>query len=751
MRKLPNICFLFTITVVLLSTACSPKSKVLENDAVYLEFNDDLSGIKSLLDKKTGFEYASTIDSSLYALRFGENYRSGSHFTASMASVKEFRKVKGGVELRYSYEGEVPFKVVCSIASDKNTGLLHWAINVENNSDKALIAIEYPIITCNNLPSKPGEMAGVLYPFLEGVLLTGMNQPGTQFKHNYPGQISAQVLYYFNTTGGLYYACHDGSGYQKNIATRNNGNGVSLTQEFMLPVEYQKDVVMPYKVVTGFAGGRWEDGASIYRNWAKQQEWCAQTLQQRTDIVDWLKKPNLLVNYSYALKDFATVENADKLLKNYSDFFEMPVLATGFGWEKNQIWMGPDYFPPLYGEDYYRELAGRLKERGDHLFVFTSGFRWAVKKPVNYPDGTTGFTDYDGTADFMNRGKIMATINSKGEMIFDARAWAHNYILCAGSDSARELIKDIYNRLWDMGIRGIDLDQNLGGEVDECFSADHGHPKGNGLWQYQVMQQFFTEARENGKRKSEDIFMGVEEPIEIFMPQLDLYHGRAYTDTEWPVMGPGGVAVPLFLYLYHPYTIAYSGWIDWGFSPFNDVKPGLGRSFIFGMYPGVRTSDSYNQNTGIFTEQRSFGIFDLLGGVISDELKMLKSYTELYKAYPEFFVHGEMMHELKIEGCDTIAPAPHRHKKLPVTWDAVQGIAWKSPSGEEVLYAIANLTATDYPKLELMLDGASNSAEMMVYDYDKDEILTQPVTLNENGKAGVSLKPYQFAVIRKKL
>jgi hypothetical protein len=738
------ICFISFI-----NNGCRTVNEVIENDSVLIKFTEDLKGVKSIIDKKTGRDWASGEDSVLYVLRFGENYQSSKMITSAMSVERKAKKTRDGIELQFTHKGEIPLTIICSINTSRGSSLIYWSVKVLNESDKKLCSVEYPVMTCKYLPENSRRSGGVLYPVFEGVLLTGLAEMGAGIRQLYPGKLSAQLMYYYDHTGGFYYAAHDGQGYKKALSLKNLGKGITFSQEYLLPVELRKEILVPYNIVTGFSGGRWEAGAGIYRDWAKGQEWCNKRLIDREDVPAWLKHPNLFINYSYITPAFSTVEKADKIIKNYHDFFKMPIIATGFGWEKNEIWIGPDYFPPVHGDSYYKDLSGKIKERGDHLHVFTSGFRWAIKKPVKNPNGTTGFTKYDGTEDFKLHGAALASIDQKGEMILEKRDWAYNYSLCVGSAGGRELMAGIYNHLAGLGIDGVDLDQNLGGEVDNCFNDKHGHAIGAGLWQYQVMKEFFGKVRSEGKKQSGDMFMGVEEPCEIFIPQLDAFHGRAYTDTEWPVVGPGGVSVPLFIYLYHPYQIGYSGWIDNGFSALGDVRYGMGRSYIFGMYPGVRTSDSYNQTTGMYSEGGGYGKFDLSSGIISEELKMLKGYTELMKSYPEFLVHGEMIYEAEIKGCDTINFTPVKRKKLAIPWLNAQGIVWLSGSGKEVAYALANLSSADNSSVKVKLDKrGKGKPELIYYDFNIDTLVKKEISGINEDWVTISLKPWQLCLIR---
>lgn len=739
----------FIIIVLFIFTSCDPGGTVLENEHIYIELSEDLNGIKSMVDKKTGKEFSGGIDSCLYLLRFGNHYASRETVSSREASFRESKRIKNGLELTFIHEGDYPLKLTAVVNLPRNATILSWTIKISNESDKILNTIEYPVLSCPAIDKQIPTLSGVLYPGFEGTVLTGLNKEGVSKRDYYPGKLSAQFMYYFVPEGGVYYAAHDSKGYKKALNTSFSKGGIFLSNAYLLPIEYEKEIEMPYPVVTGIAGGRWEAGASVYREWAKAQHWCSTRLMDRNDSPEWLKSPRLFINYTYFSPAFSSVENADRIIKNYHDFFEMPIIATGFGWEKNEIWVGGDYFPPLHGEEYYRELSSRLKERGDLLHVFTSGFRWGVRKPLTNPDGSSGFTAYDGMELFDREFRKFSTIDRAGEPVIERPGWAHSYLLCAGDAGSRNFMLGVNDHLYDMGIMGVDLDQNNGGEVHICYSDQHGHPVGAGIWMYESMKDFFSRAKANARAKSPDHFTGVEEVCEIYIPYLDVFHGRAYTDTQWPAMGPGAVSVPLFLYLYHPYQVTYSGWIDPGFSALGDERYGLGRSFIFGMFPGIRTTDNYAQGTGAYSIDNTDGKFSLLNGNITEELKMLKAYTSLMKEFPEFLVHGEMVGETDIEGSELISYIAPGRIPLPYPWKKVQGITWISSSGEKTAYAVANLSETASENLKIeTIDSDRSNYELVSYDFDTNSLVRKEIMADSEGVLNIALKPWQLCVVK---
>ena len=728
MRKPFNIILIILIGAgTLIHSGCKRSAPVLKNNNMYLEFSEDLSGIKSLIDIKTGRNYASGMNSFIYTLKFGNHYSDTLMITPDLASACSFSKLNDTLELHYRYEGKITLNVICKIYLDESASLIKWSIDIDNKSQMTLCSIIYPLISCQGTLGAKPEDDGVVFPTHEGVLLTGLKKAGSGNRCIYPGTASAQLLYYFDPDGGIYYAAHDGNGNRKAFNVSNFKGSIRLSQEYFLPIEFQKKIKLPYSVVTGFSGGRWEDGARIYRGWAEKQEWCANTLENK-DTPDWLKKPVMFVRFGCREKGFESVSYADLILKKYHDYYDIPVIATGFSWEKNGIWIGPDYFPPVHGEKYYSDLSSRLNKRGDHLHVFTSGFRWGVKKPKTERKGEKEFTSFDGLDLFMKEGKRLAVINNKNELIFEKRAWAYNYAICAGSEPAKALFDSVFNRIFKMGITGADLDQNLGGYVDDCFSRYHGHPVGAGLWQYNSMNKFLNDVRINARKISGDNFIGVEEPCEIYIPQFDVFHGRCFTLNNWPVYGPGAVSIPLYPFLYHQYEIGYSGWLD-GFIALGNVKNSIGRSFIFGYYPGIGTR----------------GKFDLRNIEISDESKIMKGYVSIYKRNPEFFLNGKMQGEIQIKGCDLL----NIEKDgiiFPVKWSTTQGIIWESSAGVKLAYAICNLSDKSQDIKIKLENNFDKTYELTGYVLDQE--VKQNLNPDKDGWLAITMEPWQLSIIK---
>ena len=189
------------------------------------------------------------------------------------------------------------------------------------------------------------------------------------------------------------------------------------------------------------------------------------------------------------------------------------------------------------------------------------------------------------------------------------------------------------------------------------------------------MEKFLTTITAIKKTHGSSSFHGVEEPCERFAQKFDIYHGRAFTDTRWPVSGPGAVSIPLYLFLYHEYQLGYAGWIDRGFSPSRNIKYGLGRAYIFGMLPGIRSNGKTK-----------------LRDPISEELLMLKSYIKLIKYIPQYALYGKMIGEAYIGNSLPFKHSTTRRKPVPIHWSSVQGIIWQAPQDNNKAILLANMS-----------------------------------------------------------
>ncbi len=627
---------------------------VIESSRLKLVLRDDLRGFAHLIDKRSGRDYAADTRRAfgLYTLHFGKSMERSTRSTLSMVAAKEVSRTEQGVRVRFEQKGTHPALVDCLLSASAERPEIRLSIDITNRSNQPIITVDFPQLTCVEQLDSESADDGILYPQHEGIVLCGPAEhfpEGSLVAKAYPGHLSAQFSYYFDAAGGLYLGAHDTQGYPKQLRLDRTRDGLNFTWRHQQPSVQLARYQLKYELVLMVGGPTWQHGADIYRQWAERKApWCRQTIVAGA-APDWLQAGCVFLNYKIDPDDEQFgVEQHDALLGQYREFLGLPIVACAFGWEKHGSWIGPDYFPPRGGEQYYRDLAARLQQRGDHLHVFTSGFRWGVRKRVEQQDAKpeggvseqrsqgydrsaparppSPYTEYYGERDYRNAGGWhMAVLNDRGYEVREMPAWADNYLLCPGCAATRQLLGKCFDQIYELGIAGVDLDQNLGGGIPPCYSGRHDHESGAGTWQYRAVYEFLDQVRRRARTQNVDSFVGLEEPCELFIPVVDIVHGRAFTDTVWPANGPGAMSVPLYAYLYHPYQLQYAGWIDGRFSPRGDVRLGLVRAALLGMQPGVRIHS---------------GPFQLADGQPSDELIMLRNVAQLTVRCREYLLLG---------------------------------------------------------------------------------------------------------------
>ena len=731
---------LVLISCLSIANAAAAEPPSLQSARLDVVLNKSLDGFQVVRDRSTGRDFASPDAKplGLYRLTLGGGKQKTIRLTSLEAVERVCSPTSNGLQLRFRHDGEVPLEVVCQATATEKSPGIHWHIAVKNESRFPLTAAEFPRVQLTAQLGKNAEDDAIVYPSMEGVLLTN---PAMRFRNqqehrtSYPGKASAQFMYFFDPEGGFYVAAEDDAGYRKDLVAARRDKSLELTVTHRFPRQHEAESSTEYDVVWTTADGFWQSGASVYRDWAEKQPWCGKKLSDR-DVPPWLMKTNVFLNFSVRTPGtFAPAEAAKKTFARYRELFDVPLVATAFSWERHGSWIGPEYFPPFGGEEYYRDLADNFAQHGDHLQVYLSGFRWGVRKPTTERRGKPRvYTDYDSTKLWEEQGREATAITAQGDYEFSQPPWADNYTLCAGSDKAQELLAEGFRQAFAMGITGVDLDQNIGGDAAVCFSTEHGHPPGTGLWQHEAVVKFLESVRREARAGNPDRFMGVEEPCEAYIPWLDAYHGRAFTDTRWPATGPGCVSIPLYIYLYHEYQVGYAGWIDRGFSPMTDERIGLGRAFLFGMQPGVRISSGNFQ----------------LGEKPSKPMEMLVRIVRIMQKAEDYLLLGRMLDDPKVEGTGRFPVGGKNiqgHPPLPIEWPLVQATTWQAPDGS-VAYALANLS-TEQRTVQLTAEPngmSGNSFILTRMDADATQTVLDRVSLPQ--QVEVTLEPWGVCVLQ---
>lgn len=650
----------------------------------------------------------------------------------------EIHPIEDGCRITWSDFDAADLVIRASFVERPDGSGIACRLDVDNRTSHPITSIAFPILTCE-LPLTSGDpREAVVFPRHEGVLFRQpskhFTRVGTWEREQYPGHASAQFMGYYDSGGGVYMAAHDPDGHPKDFRVRRGNAGLELMIVHLAEVPGKQSWSQPYPVVIDTFAGDWMDAADLYRDWSRRQTWCAKRIVER-DVPAWLREGPAFYNYNATTTTrnkqppaFFPPARAEKGLGQIGEKLSLPMVATPFGWEKHAVWIGPDYFPPNGGDHAYRQLIRSLREQDHRMFVFLSGFRWALSKPGSA---------YDGREAFDQGGEGMAVRDQAGEIVREERTWAENTLLCAGCKEARDLLADCFKQAYGLGITAVQLDQNVSGDVPVCYATDHDHPPGRGQWQSRSMAAFLSHVRREAKAGDPDRILTLEEPCELFIPQLDAYHGRAFTYDNWPARGKGAVSAPVFLYLYHPYLLGYAGWTGGGFDLENRVELSIGRAFIYGMLIGVR------QQVGMqaLHEDRPRATFD-----------MWQRAVRVQRRCADALLLGDMARPPKLEGVksevlDKLKPRGQGPRPA-LTIDAVQATTWITPDNT-TCYALANVEAESARiEIEIRPPGAKEAAAFDVIRVESEKTETIASNIRLGAWLPLSLGPYEVTCLR---
>jgi hypothetical protein len=455
-------------------------------------------------------------------------------------------------------------EVTCTIRLRQGGEAAEFSAEVKRAASAAAVGIlRYPAYP---LPLSGGKgSARILLPVGDGEILADAASAladGETRGFNYPGIASAQMMALFDDQGGAVTWAADGAGNFKRLAARRVGSDALLYFEHVLLHLKGERIVLPYAVrLAPFEGG-WERAADVYKAWATKQSWCARRLEERTPPAA-LRAPSFFLGLNVR-EARGVAESVDRgpeiaaVAAGWSAGLGMPVTAILLGWENHGPWIAPDYFPPYGGDAGFRSLIGGLHEAGNHALLFLSGLNVTLEKTAR--NGAPAYTMPQADALLL---RPSAVVDPDGQVRVEGTAAAEgigaHLVLCPATDAARAALDDAFDRLSALGADVVQIDQIPGGGTPPCFATGHGHPPGGGTTAYTALAAILDGLGRRGGGATPRPAVSLEEPGELFIPHVDLFHCREYMQGLWPRDGRGVVGVPLFSYLYHEYALGYGG------------------------------------------------------------------------------------------------------------------------------------------------------------------------------------------------
>jgi hypothetical protein len=325
----------------------------------------------------------------------GEDSKFKSVSSSQAKKVSVDNTVQNGTEtivIRYEGIGDLGVGATVTVRCPQNEALTYWSLEIDNPTRMWIGHVQFPIVEVpfdsNPTAEKRSSILSSLY---DGVLSSPVtpttvigswrrprpNTPEVWRQTNYPRECTAQLLAYYNASGGLYIASEDPKGLPKLISPMIEKDGVTMGFGHYPGTRGPGKTKLAYEMALGTFHGDWYAAADIYRKWAAKQPFTSRKLAERSDIPKWLLQP--LVGVTFPMRgqgdwdppaavnpEYTPATNALPYLEKLAKDFNAPLLPIVFNWERAGPWVQPEAFPPVGGEEAMKKFGHSPKVEWHH-------------------------------------------------------------------------------------------------------------------------------------------------------------------------------------------------------------------------------------------------------------------------------------------------------------------------------------------------------------------------------------------------
>jgi hypothetical protein len=509
------------------------------------------------------------------------------------------------------------------------------------------------------------------------------------------------MMAYYNQKGGLYIACEDPAGLPKLVAPLLEQNGVTMGMGHYPGTQGPGKTKIPYEVVLGTFQGDWYAAASIYRDWAEKQPFCAQKISERSNYPEWLQNPVVGVTFpmrgqgdwdppAAINQDYTPATNALPYLDKLSKAFNAPLMPIVFNWEHSGPWVQPEAFPPVGGAPKMKEFMKKAKAKGWHPVLYGDGVNWVVAQRNTGYDGMPYFKSHGGDSAIVRRWN-----GSNGPSV----GWRSLYNTCIATDASRRMILGVTKGMAELGADVIQqFDQGVG--AVSCYATNHGHAPVPGPWMTNSFRSFLKEDNKVARSFNPDVAVSSEgAPPEIYLQDFDFWDARTG--------GGGELMCPLYSFIYHEYIVGHSGFYN---NSVNDeaLRAAVARAFVAGYFLNFTLRDKGQ----IEFDWNQLWVRNIPGqqGI----LDWARRATELRNGVgKDFLIYGRMLPPWSVTN---VRKRDFGYGKEPL----VQSATWKASDGR-IGVALANY-ANSEESPRVTLEG-SGRKKVTIYNDGKVEIM----------------------------
>lgn len=575
-------------------------------------------------------------------------------------------------------------------------------IEIHLTDGSKLFSVRFPVI--GNIPylSDNGEQDQLLLPWQNGFLIKNpirnllpkkgempfwCGRDGRKYENEYPAQYSFQFSAYYSDQIGLYFATKDPDAYTKTIGyylTDNNDSFDYSVTHYPEDMGMIESYSLPYYCLFDTFRGDWQVAAERYRQWALQQKWCPELLQNQ-HLSDNITSPDLWrinhTNFALGTRTDEYIETC-RFLKNY---LGCKIALHWYGWNQGRH----DYEYPEYINPSLTDWPQKLKEYNQILNQ--EGF---IKIPyVNarlWDSHTPGWAAENAIADSIK--------NERGEL--PDEPWNNGTVLrpmCPATNHWRQKVTDFADKyVKNFDFDGLYVDQVASYNATLCFDQNHQHPIGGGTWWADSYQQMMRQLR--SKLKDGQILTS-ESCCEVYSRVFDLFLVLD-TNMQTNVALAGGEfseSIPLFNMIYGQHMLTY-GSICLMSNTAQQFEFNCIRNLLWGVIPSID----------------GFSMEELRRDDAQAYLSVLKQAVLFYHQYKEDILYSRPAKLITLD-CPT----------LTIEWEQYDGVRYQK----------------DYPSVQVVEWERPNGTRFcLAYNYGE-----QPFILEQ--QSGVILEPHRLTMM----
>ena len=592
--------------------------------------------------------------------------------------------------------------------SDEN-GEAAWRIEVTPNTSEYFVEwTDFPLVTLPNLEDNNSDGNGgkLLFPYNEGALIsdatcreeTALRYADPEYPSMgcyaiFPNMICSQMIAYLWKDSGLYLGAHDAKRSVKGIDFLQADKGITLRFRLFCGVNPGEAFKTEYPIIWAVTEGRWESAADRYREWFESSlPPKVKKIKENPAIPEWYEDSPLVVSYCVRGK-FDTDEmkpnklypytNALPVLDELRTITDSRLLVLLMHWEGTAPWAPPYVWEPFGGTENFNAFLDTLHKKGDLLGVYCSGFGYTIQSNL--------ISDYNRQAEYdakgLSRG-MCAGPDGKVAISLICQNQRSGYDICPASEVGRAILDEAYAPLFESGLDYVQiLDQNHGGGQYFCYSREHGHPAGPGVWMTESMQNMLSEWNDRAPK----MLFGCESAAaEAFIGNL------LFSDNRFELNYKLGVAVPMYAYIYHEYVRNFMG--NQVSCPFRMNEDTLRYRIAYAFAAGDCMTLVLTQD-GDFVSHWGMKDFSVLPDK-EKAIQMIANLTRFYKEQAKPYLYAGRMITAPEVKCDGITFG-RRDSERNITLPTIFSSAWQAEDGSRAMILV-NPTEKD---IDCFVDG----------------------------------------------